>query len=1032
MSIFYPTNSTTMNSEPAKRTAISSTDSVSDIIDRYESALVSGADVSVQSFFPAANAAEYVETVCELLRIRIEHDWSQGSRDVFEQILRELPELADRVEIMAPIAYEDFRQARLHGVNTEPEWYARQWGIDTSQWLEEWAFTLSQLPAAQRLSKLSDVRSTPAKVDTHSARLDVTADPFADLREASPGVPTNFPKAGTRFAEFELLRELGRGAFSRVFLARQRDLANRCVVLKVTAMPLGESQRLAKLQHANIMPLYSIHQSQGLFALCMPWLGSATLKDLLDELQRRPSPTSLADLSAELVDQTLSRFRSSLGIEAAATDATGIGPVSMAADSSRGEIQGLQREWQRRSYVEAVLLIGQHTALGLQHAHERGILHRDIKPANILFSFDGEPVLLDFNLSREIQAGSGQSNRGIGGTLPYMAPEHLRAMWLGEGAVDQKADIYAVGVVLYELLTGQLPHDVKHLTADHLPLAIEQRERAIVPAATLNPAISPAVGAILDKCLAVEPSSRYGSAAQLAEDLQRHLAHRPLKYAANRSWLERGQKFLRRHPSLQRTSTLVCIALLVIAALASGVWHFAQVARRHQSLVTWQQFQHAAHLAEASLLFPDGGAYSPGIERAQQALALFNCSQPQWQKQPTFLALPIEIQQSVAEQVGFLEQLLTQVDQASRDQPKPLEFSDLDPGTSTRPADPIVSATQAYMSRNYSTAVQQLESAIESQPQRFALWFLLGKCYYEMREYRQADYSFAMASHIDSQSALSWMGRALCDYWMRHDDSAWEHLERASQIDSGIPAVYVNKALLRERQSRWPEALQEIDRALALAPDTSRYLMIRSRLKRKQGDLAGADRDLGLVKNLEPRDPEDWIMRGLARIGENPEAALADFREAAKSPTQAIVARQNMAHVLSERLQRPDEALAVLAELLAEQPDFAIGRAGRAVLLARQGQSQAALQEIEILRSGRPTPQIHYQIGCALALLAVNDGSYVKDALHHLSQAVEPAYGGNLIGQDADLRSLESEESFQKIKKGLEEIRRWQALPRNP
>ncbi len=1021
-----------MNSEPIKRASISATDSVGEIVERYESALAAGSANLVFNYFPDASSLQYVETVCELLRIRIEHDWSLGSRNVLEQILVELPELSRRPEIMTPVAYEDFRQARLHGVNTEPEWYARQWGIDTSQWLDEWAFTLSQLPGTRRHDESAAILTEPIKVDTHSARLDATADQFNNPHHFSTSSSVNFPKAGTQFAEFELLRELGRGAFSRVFLARQRDLANRCVVLKVTAMPLGESQRLAKLQHANIMPLYSIHQHQGLFALCMPWLGSATLKDLLDEFQRRPKQTSLSGLQADLVDQTLSRFNSSVTVDSSTAMVTKPGQPMDPAVPERQRVQGLRQQWQQRNYVDAILLIGLHIAQGLKHAHERGILHRDIKPANVLMSFDGEPVLLDFNLSREIQSTLVQSARGIGGTLPYMAPEHLRAMWLGEGAVGQTADIFSLGVVLYELLTGRLPHPVNQLTSDHLPLAVEQREQPIAAADTINKSVSPAVVAILAKCLAVEPTARYGTAAQLVEDIQCQLAHRPLKFAPNSSWLERSQKFFRRHPSLQRTSTLIGAAMIIIAALAIGVRHFAQVARQHQSLATWHQFQQAAHLAEASLLFPDGGTYSPGIDRAGQALALFDCGQQHWQQQPKFLALPLEIQRSMSEQVAFLDQLVAQVKHVTtKDQPA-ISLSALETKPNSKWTDPVVVASQAYLQRDFVQAIEELESAIESQPRRFALWFLLGKCYYEQREYRQADYGFAMASHIDPQSALSVLGRALCDYWMRQDDSAWEHLERASRIDPSIPAIYVNKALLRERQLRWPEALLEIDRALQLAPDTSRYIMIRSRLKRKKGDLAGADRDLGLVKNLEPRDPEDWIMRGLAHISDNPEAALADFRQAAKSPSQAIVARQNMAHVLSERLQRPQEALEVLSELLAEQPDFVLARAGRAVLYARQQQRESALADIRAFKSEELTPQIHYQISCALALLAVNDGSLVDEALHHLSLAVEPAYGGNLIGKDNDLLSLESEESFQLIKKGLGELRRWQAPPRKP
>ena len=94
---------------------------------------------------------------------------------------------------------------------------------------------------------------------------------------------------------------------------------------------------------------------------------------------------------------------------------------------------------------------------GLAHAHERGILHRDLKPANILLSDDGEPLLLDFNLAADTKLRGTVSAALIGGTLPYMAPEHLRALRGEERVIDARCDLYSLGVILFELLTGNHP-----------------------------------------------------------------------------------------------------------------------------------------------------------------------------------------------------------------------------------------------------------------------------------------------------------------------------------------------------------------------------------------------------------------------------------------------------------------------------------------------------------------------------------------------------------------------------------------------
>src|SRR5262249_46640596 len=114
--------------------------------------------------------------------------------------------------------------------------------------------------------------------------------------------------------------------------------------------------------------------------------------------------------------------------------------------------------------VQAAVWIVARLAEGLDHAHSRGLLHRDLKPANILLAADGTPMLLDFNLPAESQPPSAEGEIGramLGGTLPYMAPEHLDAFdphgTTPADAVDERADIYALGLILFELLAGEHP-----------------------------------------------------------------------------------------------------------------------------------------------------------------------------------------------------------------------------------------------------------------------------------------------------------------------------------------------------------------------------------------------------------------------------------------------------------------------------------------------------------------------------------------------------------------------------------------------
>src|SRR3954447_9458501 len=117
-------------------------------------------------------------------------------------------------------------------------------------------------------------------------RLDRPAVPSGLLGEP-PGEFLDLPELGRPFLGFLLLAELGRGTFGRVYLARQGDLADRLVALKVSTETLGESQKLARLQHTNVVPIYSLHGGATLRAVCMPYLGPTTLADVLHDLGRR-------------------------------------------------------------------------------------------------------------------------------------------------------------------------------------------------------------------------------------------------------------------------------------------------------------------------------------------------------------------------------------------------------------------------------------------------------------------------------------------------------------------------------------------------------------------------------------------------------------------------------------------------------------------------------------------------------------------------------------------------------------------------
>src|SRR5207244_1261487 len=131
---------------------------------------------------------------------------------------------------------------------------------------------------------------------------------------------------------------------------------------------------------------------------------------------------------------------------------------------------------------------------GLAHAHDRGILHRDLKPANVILTDDGRPMLVDFNLAEDTKSRGQAERASVGGTLPYMAPEHLEAFGGGSASrLDGRSDIFSLGVILFELLTGRHPFAPyrKRKAREVVPIMIADRRKPPPRLRKLNPAISP-------------------------------------------------------------------------------------------------------------------------------------------------------------------------------------------------------------------------------------------------------------------------------------------------------------------------------------------------------------------------------------------------------------------------------------------------------------------------------------------------------------------------------------------------------------
>jgi WD40 repeat protein len=371
------------------------------------------------------------------------------------------------------------------------------------------------------------------------------------------GGATRAEGKGRRVGDYELLEQIGQGGMGVIYKARQRSLA-RLVALKMIrpdrlASPAdvlrfrSEAEAAASLDHPNIVPIYEVgeHEGEHYFSMKLVEGGS------------------------------LARLRT----------VEGGSPI------------------QDRQRAAARLL--ELTARAVHYAHQRGILHRDLKPANILLEWPAEgppsaagdpqaaiPYVTDFGLAKRL-AGSGTQSAGadltqqgmIVGTPDYMAPEQASA----KGGVSTAADVYSLGAILYEFLTGRPPFRAE----TPLDTLLQVQEREPTPPCRLNPRVDRDLETVCLKCLHKEPSQRYRSAEALADDLGRWLRGEPIR-ARPVSRLERALKWARRRPELAALAVLLVFVFL--AGFAGVCWQWARAEREWGRAEG--EYRKAAELAE--------------------------------------------------------------------------------------------------------------------------------------------------------------------------------------------------------------------------------------------------------------------------------------------------------------------------------------------------------------------------------------------------------------------------------------------------
>ncbi len=370
------------------------------------------------------------------------------------------------------------------------------------------------------------------------ARVTKAADP-SDGTVTAAGEPTAELSPGTRvgyFGDFELLSEIARGGMGVVYRARQVSL-DRIVALKMIrsgefATPAAvrrfkqEAEAAATLDHPNIVPIHEVGDYHGQHYYAMRLVEGGSLAARMPDFAV-PEATSKAE----------SRARQ-----------------------------------QRAAGLIAVV------ARAVFHAHQRGILHRDLKPANVLIDPVGAPHVTDFGLARRIGAEDSTltATGAVLGTPSYMAPEQTG----GGQPITTQADVYGLGAVLYEVLTGQPPFK----GADVVGTLALVREKEPARPRTICPAVDGDLETICLKCLEKDPARRFSSAEAVADDLDRWLAGEPI-HARPAGRVERAVKWVKRNPA---GAGLAGVTAVAAAAL---IWGFVALSYNAELSESKQQLE---------------------------------------------------------------------------------------------------------------------------------------------------------------------------------------------------------------------------------------------------------------------------------------------------------------------------------------------------------------------------------------------------------------------------------------------------------
>ena len=390
-------------------------------------------------------------------------DWPDSKPFRVEAVLESHPELVDSTRALIDLAVEEFADRRDAGEEVSPTLFAKRFPQVQTELLDSLLF--------------------------ENAIEDMT-DWFQGVLESPTTDEIHWPEIGEEIAGLRLIEPLGRGGFSRVFLAEDLEYENRRMAVKVCRDDTHETQTLAGLQHSGLGIVHYVRPipDRGLVAICMPFASRTTLHDVLRSVWQNGCPRTPDAAWREIAD--------------------------------RNKIEREAPLWAGQAFTDWVHELAISMGHAIATSHEQDIVHCDIKPSNVLVTAEGSPIVIDFNVAFRHRAQSSPAN--VGGTLPYMAPEQIRAFaGAGYSEIGPHTDVFGIGATLYQLLTGRLPFGETLTADDGVAPLLEARKAHPEPVRFSNPAVTAELDALILACLSYDAADRPADAQTLVNELER-------------------------------------------------------------------------------------------------------------------------------------------------------------------------------------------------------------------------------------------------------------------------------------------------------------------------------------------------------------------------------------------------------------------------------------------------------------------------------------------------------------------------------